>query len=287
MSGRLKLYYRLAKPGIIYGNALTAAGGFLLASKGHVLFGDFLAMLVGLSLVIGSGCVANNYFDRDIDKLMNRTKKRALAAGAVNSTAAIIYSLLLGTAGLLILGIYTNRWTTWLALFGLAIYVFAYTPAKRKTVHATLIGAMAGAVPPAIGYCAASGRFDLAAGLLILILIFWQMPHFYAISIYRKQDYATAKLPVLPVVKGNRAAKLQIAGYIAAFLASAVMLSLNGYTGIIYLVVIATASLVWLRTALQGFAVSKDGPWARRTFLQSLVVISLFSLFIGLDNWLP
>lgn len=266
---------------------MTAAGGFLLASKGHIQFGLLLETLFGLALVIASGCVANNYLDRDIDKFMTRTKKRATATGRISSVLVISYTALLGLLGIALLIKFTTWWAVGLAVAGWIIYVVIYTPLKRMSVHGTIFGSIAGAVPPAVGYCAVTGRFDFAALLLILVLVFWQMPHFYAIAIYRKKDYASADIPVLPIVLGNVAAKKYITGYIAAFLAAAVLLTINGYTGIVYLLIMVAVSIYWLKTALGGFETKNDSLWARKTFLFSLIVLLIFSLSISLDNWLP
>ncbi len=282
-----KKYYRLAKPGMIYGNSLFAIGGFFLASKGHIHFSLFLAMLVGLALVMASGCVFNNYLDRDIDAKMSRTKKRALVAGSISGQNALIYACLLGLAGSTILGVWTNTLTQLIALAGLFAYVVLYGFGKRRTVHGTVIGSISGAIPPVVGYCAVTDHLDGGALLLFLILVFWQMPHFYAIAIYRFKDYAAAKIPVLPLKKGIRATKLQIAGYIVAFIAASVQLTVFGYTGYSYLVVMAIVGAAWLRLALLGFKTKDDNAWARKVFFTSLAITVVFSLMISINAWLP
>src|SRR5579859_5456309 len=134
----VKSYYHLTKPGIIYGNAITALAGFFLASKEHVSLMLMLSMLVGLSLVIASACVFNNIWDKDIDARMDRTKTRAIVAGKISKTAAFIFGSILIVAGTLLLALFTNRYSLSTALLGWLVYVFVYTPLKRKTVHATL-----------------------------------------------------------------------------------------------------------------------------------------------------
>jgi protoheme IX farnesyltransferase len=283
----LKAYYRLAKPGIVYGNAITAAGGFFLASKRHIDIGLLLATLVGLSLIIGSACVFNNYIDRDIDKKMARTKQRALVSGAISGRNGLIYASLLGLVGAVILGLFANWLALGIALAGWFAYVVLYGIGKRHTVHGTVIGSISGAVPPVVGYTAVTNHLDGGALLLFIILVCWQMPHFYAIAIYRAKDYAAAHIPVLPLVKGVRNTKLQMMGYILAFTAAAIALSVFGYAGYTYLVVMILLGLAWLRLALQGFKTKDDNAWARKLFRFSLIVTLVFSLMISITAWLP
>ena len=283
----LGAYYRLTKPGIVYGNAITAAGGFLLASKRHIDIGLLLATLAGLSLIIASACVFNNYIDRDIDKKMVRTKKRALVSGIISGRNALIYASLLGLTGGLILGLFTNLLTLSIALAGLFAYVVLYGVGKRRTVHGTVIGSISGAVPPVVGYTAVTDRLDTGALLLFIILVCWQMPHFYAIAIYRSKDYTAAKIPVLPLKRGLRHTKIQMAGYILAFTAATIALAGFGYAGTAYLVVMVLVSLAWLRLALQGFKTKDDNAWARKLFRFSLIVTLTFSIMISLNAVLP
>jgi heme o synthase len=282
----IKTYYRLTKPGIIYGNCFTAVAGFFLASQGHIKLGLLIATLAGLSLIIASACVFNNYFDRQLDAKMARTKSRAMVTGAVSGRAALIYGLILLIGGIFLLADYVNGLALTVALSGWLIYVFLYTFGKRRTVHGTIIGSFAGAVPPVVGYTAVTGHLDGAAILLFLILVFWQMPHFYSIAIYRSEDYAEAKIPVLPLVSGIKAAKIQILGYIAAFLVASALLYAYGYTGYVYLAVVILLGAVWIRLFGQNNRID-DRPWARKMFFFSLVVITLWSLAVSFSAWLP
>lgn len=287
LSDQLKTYYWLTKPGIIYGNLVAATAGFLLASKDQVDFGLLIAMLAGTSLVIGSACVFNNYIDRGIDVRMARTKKRALATKIIPGRSALIYAAVLGALGFVVLELYTNWRTVLIGAIAFLVYVILYAIGKRRTVHGTIVGSIAGSAPPVAGYVAVTNHFDSAALLLFLIMTFWQMPHFYAIAIYRFKDYKAAGLPVLPVKKGIRAAKIQTVLYIVVFLAAVVMLSVLGYTGYSYLVVVGAITLAWLRLALKGFSASDNETWARRVFLFSLLVTLVFSFMLSVDNWLP
>lgn len=284
MKDTLKLYYRLTKPGIIYGNLLTAIAGFFLGAMGHFHLGLFLAMSIGTSLSIGSACVLNNYIDRNIDKKMTRTKNRALATGTISVRNAIIYAGMLGIAGIVILYFYTNLLTVVVGLIGVIDYLLFYGIGKRKSVHGTLIGAISGATPIVAGYTAATNRFDLTALLLFLVLVVWQMPHFYAIAIYRLKDYTAAHIPVMPVVKGISATKIQILIYILVFFLSILLLSFFGHTGAVFLITMGALSMFWLYKGVLGFGKVDDEKWARTMFVVSLLIITGLSLIIPLDS---
>ena len=283
----IRAYYYLTKPGIIRGNAVVAAAGFLLASKGHINLLVLLATLVGLSLVIGSSCVFNNYIDRGIDAKMSRTKRRALVTQSISVRSAIIYAVILGLIGSTVLALYTNLLTLGLALFGFFAYVVMYGIGKRRSVHGTVVGSISGALPPVVGYTAVTGRLDAGALILFLILVLWQMPHFYAIAIYRLDDYAAANIPVLPLAHGLRATKIQILVYIVAFILAAWSLSLFGYAGITYLVVSLALGAAWLALGLRGFNNANDNDWARKMFRFSLVVITGLCVMVSLNSLLP
>jgi protoheme IX farnesyltransferase len=282
-----KTYYLLTKPGIIRGNLVTAIAGFFLASQGHVRGWLLLETMVGVSLVIASGCVFNNYIDRGIDAKMERTKKRALVNGSISATGALVYASVLGAGGFLVLAWYTNLLTVVLGLLGLFFYVVVYGVGKRRGVYGTVIGSISGALPPVAGYTAVSGRLDAGAAILFLILVCWQMPHFYAIALYRLKDYAAAGLPVLPVVKGPRTTKIQIMAYIITFTVAAVALTAFGYAGFTYLAVVILLGAGWLGLGARGFRAGDDQRWARKMFLFSLAVIMILSLTISLNAWLP
>jgi len=198
----LKAYYRLTKPGIIYGNLLTAAAGFLFASKWHIVPGLFAATLAGTSLVIAAACVYNNYIDRNIDKRMARTKKRALVQGTISGKHALIFATMLGVLGFALLLAYTNTLVTVIGVIAFIDYVVLYGISKRRSVYGTIVGSISGAAPIVAGYVAVTNQFDLGALLLFFILVYWQMPHFYGIAMYRFDDYKAAGIPVLPVQKG-------------------------------------------------------------------------------------
>jgi len=284
----LKTYYQITKPGIIYGNAITTAAGFFLASRGHINVWLGVATLVGVSLVVASACVFNNYIDRHIDRLMSRTKKRALVEGSISGPGAITYAIILGLVGFLVLMKYTNLLTVIVGLVGLFFYVVMYSIWKRRSVHGTLVGSIAGAVPPVAGYCAVTNNLNSGALILFLILVFWQMAHFYAIAIYRVDDYASAKVPVLSVKKGLAATRQQILFYVIAFMVSLSLLTVFGYSGYFYLGGSLALSLYWLFLCLGGFKKDVDLKlWAHKMFLASLMVILGLSVLISIGGLAP
>ncbi|MGI8419747.1 MAG: heme o synthase [Candidatus Levyibacteriota bacterium] len=283
----IKAYYTLTKPGIIYGNALTAAGGFFLAAHGIINISLFFAMLFGLSCIIASACVFNNILDRNIDAKMKRTKFRPLVQKVITVKQAFIFASFLSIIGTLILSLYTNSLTLSFALLGLFFYVVVYGIAKRYTVHSTIIGCISGALPPVVGYCSVTNQFDLVAFFLFTILIFWQMPHFYAIGMFRLEEYKTAGLPIWPSVKGAENTKQKIIVYVVGFLTTISLLTAFHFIGYIYLFVMVTISLLWLLKGIRGFGLQQDIAWAKSMFLFSLVVITVFSVMISVGPVLP
>jgi protoheme IX farnesyltransferase len=279
----LKAYYYLAKPGIIRGNLLTATAGFVVATGIHLDWWLLLATLSSIALIIGSACVINNYIDRDIDQKMHRTKKRATATGLITPRNTLVYAALLGISGFTILSIWTNWLTVLIGAIGYIDYVAIYTFSKRRTWHATLIGSICGSAPVVAGYTAVTGKFDTAALILLLILTFWQMPHFYAIAMRRLDDYKAANIPVLPAVRGTGAAKVQMVAYMLAFLVSVLALSLFGYAGLLYAVVMGALVVGWLVIALKGWQTTDTKSWATKVFLYSLILLPAFLCAILID----
>lgn len=284
----LKKYLQVTKPGIIFGNLISVIGGFLLASKGVIDYPLFLSTMLGVSLVVASGCVFNNYIDRDIDKKMERTKNRVMVKGLISPRASLVYATVLGLAGFVLLYLGANPLAMWLSAMGFVIYVGIYSLyMKRNSVYGTLTGSLSGAAPPVIGYCAVTNQFDAGASILLAIFSLWQMPHSYAIAIFRFKDYQAAGIPVLPVVKGISVAKNHITLYIIAFMVATLMLTLSGYAGYKYLVVAAAVSVWWLGMALRGYNTSNDGIWARKVFLFSIVAITTLSVMMSVDFMTP
>lgn len=277
-------YYLLTKPGIILGNLITVVAGFMLASHGPIDIRLLLATLLGLSLIMASACVWNNYIDRPVDKKMSRTKNRALVIGLITEKQAIVFATALGIAGSLFLYLSTNVLTLGVALTGFFVYVILYSLWKCRTIYGTAIGSIAGAVPPVVGYCAVSNRLDEGAMILFLMMVLWQMPHFFSIAIYHYEDYAAADIPVLPVKKGMKRTKVHMAFYIIGFIIASLMLTFYHYTGMFYLYVALGCGLSWLWLCMKGFQTASDHLWSRQMFRLSLVLITLICLTIPFDQ---
>lgn len=288
MASRIKNYLLVAKPGIVFGNLITAAAGFFLASKGRIEGVTLPATLMGISLVVASGCVFNNCVDRNIDRKMVRTRHRALAAGLIKLPIAVSYATILGLAGLALLWAAANLLAVSIVLAGLVIYVGVYSLyLKRNSIYGALIGSLAGAAPPLAGYCAVTGRFDLGAVILLSIFSLWQMPHCYAIAVFRFDDYTAAGIPVLPVKQGTAAAKKHMVGYILAFMAATLMLTLGGYTGYSTLAVATGLGLSWLYLAWSGYRAKGERLWARKLFIFSILTIVILSVMMSIDFTVP
>lgn len=274
-----KNFISLSKPGIIFGNLLALLGGYLLGSKGAFNTLIFLGSAIWISLVIGCAGVLNNIFDRDIDSVMERTQKRVLPQGLIDLRSAYIFGLFLGILGITLLALTTNILSVSLAIFGLFIYLVVYTLLlKRNSIHATLIGGLSGAVPPAVGYTAATNTFDLAALLLVLALCFWQMPHAYAIAIFRSKDFKRAQIPLFPLLKSAHHSILAMLFYGILFFIIVLLFPLLSFVSFNFMIVAGSISFLWILLLLQGFWSKQIEVWARRVFLFSILVITLFSL---------
>lgn len=281
---KIRRYLSITKPGIIIGNLIAVAGGFLLAARGNLSPALFLYTVVGLSLVVASGCVLNNCIDRDIDNLMQRTRSRVLVTGQISLKAALAHGIALGIAGFGLLWWKTNLLALGLAAVGFLVYVGVYSLwMKRRSVYGTLVGSLSGAMPPVVGYCAAAGHFDKGALVLLLIFSLWQMPHSYAIAIFRFADYEAAGIPVWPVARGVAATKRQIFYYVLAFALASFQLTVTGLAGYGYLFVALAVSTWWLIIAARGFFTNDDRAWARQLFGLSILAITLLSAAMAVD----
>lgn len=275
----LKNYYEIAKPRLVYGNLVPLISGYILATGGMVRFWPFAAALVGASFGMASGCVFNNVIDQDIDAKMRRTRHRAVPAGHISSMAALIYGAVLGAVGLVIMVRYVNLVATAVGALGFFFYVFMYSMWwKRRSTLGTAVGSVAGAVPPVVGYAAASGKIDAAAIILFAAMVAWQMPHFFAIAIIHADDYSAAGIPTLPIVRGMRSARTQMLLYIVAFVILSSLLTAFGYAGYAYLAIVLALGFAWLALCLTGFRIGIEDDkanvaWARKMFVSSLVVM--------------
>jgi protoheme IX farnesyltransferase len=281
----LRAYYQLTKPGIIYGNMLPTIAGFLFASQRHIHWTLLLQTVVGLALVIASACVYNNVIDRDIDKKMARTKRRPLVRGSIRVRAALIYATVVGIIGFAAL--FGTNWVAFsLAVLGFVVYVGVYAVAKRASPLGTIVGSISGAVPPAIGYTAVRGDINSSAVILFAILVCWQMPHFYAIALYRLKDYTAVQIPVLPAKKGPFHTKVQMTVFASLFIVASLALAIYDAAGWLYAITAAVLSIGWLIRITSGFWRSDTAVWARQVFLDSLTVLTLLCVMIGLSPWL-
>lgn len=216
-----------------------------------------------------------------MDEKMARTRKRALVQKLISIPRALTFGTLLGVVGVAVLVYYTNMVAVYSALIGFVVYVADYSLLKYKTSFATVVGSIAGAMPPVVGYSAVTGTLDLAALLLFLVVMFWQMPHFYAIAMFRLDDYKAAHIPVLPLTRGVYVTKVYSLLNVLAFTVSAALLSFFGYTSYSYLSVMLVLGVTWLWLCIDGFSCTNDRFWARRMFFFSLFIIMAFAVMIA------
>ncbi|URJ30135.1 heme o synthase [Blochmannia endosymbiont of Camponotus sp.] len=281
-----KHYLHLIKPGIVIGNLMSAIGGFLIASRGHIHYLLFIEMIIGISLVIAASCLLNNIIDRDIDSVMERTKNRVLAQHSrLFLNKSILYALILSVFGFLCL-IYTKNFLiVYLAAIGLFTYVGIYSLwMKRKSIYSIIVGSISGAMPPVIGYCAVTNRFDMGALILLMIFSLWQIPHSYSIAILRLHDYKAARIPTFPIKKGIKSTKNHMIVYIIGFIIATILLTVMRYTSYIFLIIISIMNLWWLYIGSYGYKIiNNDSLWARRMFQLSIIIVVSLNLFLSLD----
>lgn len=285
MLTQLRAYYLLTKPGIVRGNAVHVLAGVLLASRWPINWSVLFGVLVGTSLVIASACVANNYMDRGIDVRMKRTKARPSVTGQISLQTAMVYAAALLIVGFGILLWRTNAYVVTIGVIAYVLYVFAYGWAKRNTVHSTLIGAIPGALPAMAGYVAVTNTLSLGAWLIFLLVLVWQMPHFYAISLFRKKEYAAAELPVLGVVKPFSIVKRYIGVYVIIYCAIVIGMTLAGTFQLLAGILMAVGAAFWLSIAFMRAPDEKK--WAYKVFGTSLLLtlvllaVSIVTMFLG------
>ncbi len=281
----IKGYISITKPGIIIGNLISVAAGYFLAAKSEAADVALLAYtLAGVAMVIASGCVVNNIFDRDIDLRMDRTRGRLLAQGEINVDHAFVYAIALLLGGTALLYRMANPLSTVVVLLGYVFYVFFYTMwYKRTSVYGTLVGSVSGAVPPLVGYLAVTNYISLEAVLLFALFCLWQMPHSYAIAMFRMQDYKAAGIPVLPVVSGIEKARKHMMAYVVAFNLVALALFLLGECGYEYLVIAAAVCFMWTKVTFKPVTEDNYVEWSKTVFKVSLLVVMGISSVLGLE----
>ena len=270
--------WALGKPRVSVMVFTQSLGGMWLSPMPLVL-GPTLLALFGICLVVYAANALNMYLERDVDGLMSRTRTRPLPAGTMEPEVALRIGIATSVLAVGVLTFGVNPLTGLLSAFSLVLYVLAYTPMKRRTTLALLVGAIPGAAPPLLGWTAATGRIDPGGLALFLILFLWQIPHFHAISIFRRDDYVRAGLKVMPGVRGIAATKVRIILYaallgIATLPAYAAGLSSKGYLFIA--VPLSFAFLLLTLVGLRpGMTLEDDRRWARRVFFFTLLHLPL------------
>ncbi|MDP9366030.1 MAG: heme o synthase [Chloroflexota bacterium] len=267
-------YLALTKPGILTLLLVTTLGAMLIAVEGVPPFGLTVATLVGGALAAGGANVLNCYLDRDIDAIMSRTRRRATVAGRIGPAAALRFGLALTATATLGLGLLVNWLAAGLALLGNLYYVFVYTKwLKRRTPHNIVIGGAAGAVPPLVGWAAATGSLEPAAWVLFAVIFFWTPPHFWALALLKHGEYGRAAVPMLPVVAGEAETRRQILLY-SVLLGVVCLLLVPLGLGPVYLLAALGLNAVFLGLAVSLFRAGGKGP-ARSLFFYSLWYLAL------------
>ena len=271
-------FLALTKPRLNFLVVATSAAGYYLGASRASGSLDLLAMteaVAGTALVAGGAAVLNQLYERDTDALMRRTRMRPLPDGRVTAGDARLFGLALSVAGLVLLALRTNALAAGLALATLVIYLIVYTPMKRRTSVATLVGAVPGALPPLIGWTASHGSVSMGGVALFAIVFLWQIPHFMAIAWLFRDDYAKAGFPMLSVIdpEGRRAGRQAVA-YAGALLPVSIVPALVGISGGVYLGSALALSVVLLWLAAR-FALERNDRSARALFLGSIAYLPL------------
>jgi heme o synthase len=282
----LKSYIEALKPERTFFNVLMTLAGFLLACAWHINWPILLATLLGTSLLVMSGCLANNATDSRLDATMPRTKKRASATGEVPVSHLIFLAITYGVAGLFILGLWVNMITLVLGVIAYVDYVVVYAWTKRHTPWSTLLGTPAGALPLAAGYTAITGSFSAVPIALILVMVCWQMAHFYAIGIYRVKDYTAGGLPIWPVRYGVRSTQWWILLYVFLYIIAIDWLDTAANMGAVFFWSMVLLGLIWLGLGISGRRSQAPEKWARRMFGFSLIVLLMLAAGITVSSFM-
>lgn len=275
--GRVADYVALMKPGIILLLIVTEYCAMVLAAGGLPPFVPSVAAVIGLILSSGGANALNMWYDQDIDRVMERTKDRPLPMGRLRPVEALVFGLLLQATSLAVLLVWVNGLAALLSFAGFLYYVLIYTIwLKRRTPQNIVIGGAAGAFPPLVGWAAVTGHLALPALLLFLVIFLWTPPHFWALALYKQEDYRRASIPMLPVVAGPRATKRQMFTYAVLLAAVSVLLYLTGRVGVVYLGLAIGLGLGFILLTLLCLAEREPGVvWAKRTFRYSLLYLSV------------
>ena len=278
-------YLSLLKLRVVLLLDATAVGVMIPAAHGHPSIAAMVAVLVGGTFAAGGAHSINCWFDRDIDAEMKRTRRRPLPSGRIPAWHALVIGIALIALSFVMLWAGANLLAAALALAGALIYVFVYTVwLKRSTPQNIVIGGAAGAVPPLVGWAAATGRLDLTAVALFGVVFFWTPPHFWALAQMLKNDYARASVPMLPVVAGEQSAKRQTIVYAVLTVAVSLVPFFTGSAGPVYL-----GGAIVLGAGLVGLALLdlEQRGWTRRLWRYSMVYVAALFLVFAISPFLP
>lgn len=278
-------YYELTKPNVVYLMLLTSAVGMFMSTPGAVPVDILVFGNLGIGLCSACGAVVNHLVDQRIDILMARTHNRPIAQGRLNTKQAAIFAAILGLAGMTILLMMVNQLTAWLTLFSLIGYAGIYSLwLKRATPQNIVIGGLPGAAPPLLGWTAVSNEIHGHALLLVLIVFAWTPPHFWALAINRKDDYAKAEIPMLPVTHGVKYTALHIMLYTLVLVAISLLPFATGMSGILYLVGALALGLVHIYWSYQIMRGNPKAPM--ETFKYSIIYLMAIYIIMLVDHYL-
>ncbi|MCH1525825.1 MAG: heme o synthase [SAR86 cluster bacterium] len=282
----IKSYYLLCKPNVVYMMLICAFVGMLLAEDSVSSISTICIALFGIALCSGSAAAINQVIDRKADAAMTRTDQRPLPQGELSAFHASCFAFVIGMLGALILYVFINTLTMVLTLASLIGYAFIYTVyLKRATPQNIVIGGLAGAAPPLLGWSSISNSIDPYALLLVLIIFVWTPPHFWALAIYRKDEYAKESIPMLPVTHGVAFTKLQIVLYTIILFIVSILPYVVLMSGEIYLVSSVILSSMFLYYSIKLYF-SNDDSVAMKTFNFSIYYIFLIFIALLADHYL-
>ncbi|MDH3903026.1 MAG: heme o synthase [Xanthomonadales bacterium] len=285
MSRLFYQYLELCKPRVVTLIVFTAVVGMFLAVPGLPPLVPFIAGTLGIGLAASSAAAINHLLDHRIDAKMARTKRRPLASGKLTEKNVLIFALCLGILAMMFLIIWVNLLTAVLTFLSLIGYAIVYTVwLKRATPQNIVIGGAAGAAPPVLGWTAVTGSLDPQALLLFLIIFIWTPPHFWALAIYRKDEYALVDIPMLPVTHGTTFTRLQILLYTVLLVIVTTLPFLTHMSGVVYLAGVSVLNLGFLWYALR-MMISKDILLPMYTFAFSITYLMVLFLFLLVDHY--
>ena len=286
MNNTIKNYYELCKPNVVLMMLITALVGSLLASKTLAPLSLIAFAMLGIALCASSAAAINQIIDRKTDANMKRTENRPIPQGEVSPVNASIFAFILGSLGAAILVIYVNTLTALLTLASLIGYAFVYTVyLKRATPQNIVIGGLAGAAPPLLGWTAVTNSIDPNSLLLVLIIFAWTPPHFWALAIHRKDDYAKENIPMLPVTHGVQFTKLQIILYTIILILVSLLPFVVMMSGILYFISALILGFIFLYYAVRLYF-EEDNTSAFPTFVYSIYYIFLIFAALLIDHFI-